>query len=69
MTLRLCFLLLITRFCCAEVSAGVLEKYSNNSVFVGTGVRRCIRFARAYQAQYSEIYFLDAEQPRRALKT
>jgi len=45
----------------AEVSHGVLEKHKN-LVFVCTGIRSCIPIARALNANFHEIYGIDADQ-------
>src|ERR1700722_12248782 len=54
------FIFLIGSYLHAEVSHGVLEKYPNR-VFVGTGIRSCINIARAFNADFIEVYSMEED--------
>lgn len=58
--LILCLFLFIGSYLGAEVHGGVLEKYPNQ-VFVGTGIRNCINIARAFNANFIEVYSLEED--------
>jgi hypothetical protein len=54
------FVLFLNTWLCADVSHGVLEKHPN-SIFVTTGIGACISIARAFNANFAEVYGIEED--------